>query len=80
MPTFAYEYEKAVKEGYLVDYHVIKTSTDFMDRGIKYSELSEQEKEEYENTFTDEEDNMPEEIESSAINAWLFNRDTIKNY
>ena len=78
VPTFAYEYEKAVKEGYLVDYHVIKTSTDFMNRGIKYSELSEQEKEEYENTFTDEEDNMPEEIESSAINAWLFNRDTIK--
>ena len=78
VPTFAYEYEKAVKEGYLVDYHVIKTITDFMDRGIKYSELSEQEKEEYENTFTDEEDNMPEEIESSAINAWLFNRDTIK--
>ena len=78
VPTFAYEYEKAVKEGYLVDYHVINTSTDFMDRGIKYSELSEQEKEEYENTFTDEEDNMPEEIESSAINAWLFNRDTIK--
>ena len=78
VPTFAYEFEKAVKEGYLVDYHVIKTSTDFMDRGIKYSELSEQEKEEYENTFTDEEDNMPEEIESSAINAWLFNRDTIK--
>ena len=78
VPTFAYEYEKAVKEEYLVDYHVIKTSTDFMDRGIKYSELSEQEKEEYENTFTDEEDNMPEEIESSAINAWLFNRDTIK--
>lgn len=78
VPTFAYEYEKAVKEEYLVDYHVIKTSTDFMDRGIKYSELSEQEKEEYENTFIDEEDNMPEEIESSAINAWLFNRDTIK--
>ena len=78
MPTFAYEYEKAVKEGYLVDYHVIKTSTDFMDRGIKYSELSEKEKEEYENTFADEEDNIPEEIDSSAINAWLFNRDTIK--
>lgn len=78
VPTFVYEYEKAVKEGYLVDYHVIKTGTNFMDRGIKYSELSEQQKEEYENTFSDEEENMPEEIESSAINAWLFNRDTIK--
>lgn len=78
VPTFAYEYEKAVKEGYLVDYHTIKTSTDFMDRGIKYSELSDDEKEKYENTFAEDEDNIPEEIDASAMNSWLFNRDTIK--
>ena len=78
VPTFAYEYEKAVKEGYLVDYHTIKTSTDFMDRGIKYSELSDEEKEKYENTFAEDEDNIPEEIDASAMNSWLFNRDTIK--
>lgn len=78
VPTFAYEYDKAVQEGYLVDYHSIKTTTDFMDRGIKYEELSEEEKEEYENTFADEEENIPEEIEAEAINSWLFNRDTIK--
>jgi len=78
VPTFAYEYERAVKEGYLVDYHTIKTSTDFMDRGIKYNELSAEEKEEYENTFADDEDNIPEEIDATAINSWLFNRDTIK--
>ncbi len=47
-----------------------------MDRGIKYSELSEEEKEEYENLFEEEE--IPEEIDSTAINSWLFNRDTIK--
>lgn len=78
VPTFVYEYEKAVKEGYLVDYHTIKTSTDFMDRGIKYSELSDEEKEKYEDTFADDEDNIPEEIDASAMNSWLFNRDTIK--
>lgn len=78
VPTFAYEYEKAVKEGYLVDYHTIKTSTDFMNRGIKYSELSDEEKEKYENTFAEDEDNIPEEIDASAMNSWLFNRDTIK--
>ncbi len=78
VPTFAYEYEQAVKEEHLVEYHSIKTTTNFMDRGIKYEELTEEEKEEYENTFTDENDNMPEEIEASAINSWLFNRDTIK--
>ncbi len=76
VPTYAYEYEQAVKEGYLVDYHTISTSTNFMDRGIKYNELSEEEKEEYENLF--EEDEAPEEINASAINTWLFNRDTIK--
>lgn len=78
VPTFAYEYDRAVKEGYLVDYHTIKTTTDFMDRGIKYNELSEEEKEEYEDTFADDEDNIPEEINAEAINSWLFNRDTIK--
>ena len=77
VPTYAYEYETAVKDGYLVNYHTIKTNTTFMDRGIKYSELSVDEKDEYENLFTDEEE-MPEEINADAINSWLFNRDTIK--
>lgn len=49
-----------------------------MDRGIKYSELSNEEKEKYEDTFADDEDNIPEEIDASAMNSWLFNRDTIK--
>lgn len=76
VPTYAYEYEQAVEEGYLVDYHTITTSTDFMDRGIKYDELNDDEKEEYENLFEEEE--APDEINASAINSWLFNRDTIK--
>lgn len=77
VPTFAYEYEEAIKDGYLVDYHNIKTTTKFMERGIKYSELKEEEKEEYENLF-EEDESVPEEIGSSAINSWLFNKDTIK--
>lgn len=78
VPTYVYEYEKAVKEKYLVQYHTIKTSTNFMNRGIKYSELSDEEKEQYENTFADNEENIPEEIGAEAINKWLFNKDTIK--
>ena len=79
VPTYMYEYEQAVKDGYLVDYHTIKTSTNFMDRGIKYSELSEKEKEEYENTFSEtDEESMPTEIAPSAITTWLFNEDTTK--
>lgn len=77
VPTFVYEYDEAVKEGYLVNYHTIKTNTEFLDRGIKYSDLKDEDKEEYENLFEDEEI-VPDEISSSAINSWLFNRDTIK--
>ena len=77
VPTFVYEYEEAVKEGYLVNYHTIKTNTEFLDRGIKYSQLKQEDKEEYENLF-EEEEVVPDEISSTAINSWLFNRDTIK--
>ncbi len=76
VPTYAYDLEQAIKEGYLVDYHTIETSTDFMDRGIKYNELSEEDKTDYENLF--EEDEFEEEISSTEINERLFNRDTIK--
>lgn len=77
VPTFAYEYQEAIDDGYLVDYHNIKTSTEFLERGIKYSQLREDEKEEYENLF-EEDEAVPEEIDSSALMTWLFNRDTIK--
>ena len=76
VPTFVYEYDEAVKQKYLVDYHTISTTTKFIERGIKYSELKEEDREEYENLF--EEGGVQEEISSSAINSWLFNRDTIK--
>ena len=76
VPTFVYEYDEAVKQKYLVDYHPISTTTKFIERGIKYSELKEEDREEYENLF--EEGEVQEEISSSAINSWLFNRDTIK--
>ena len=76
VPTFVYEYDEAVKQKYLVDYHTISTTTKFIERGIKYSELKEEDREEYENLF--EEGEIQEEISSNAINSWLFNRDTIK--
>lgn len=76
VPTFVYEYDEAVRQKYLVDYHTISTTTKFIERGIKYSELKEEDREEYENLF--EEGEVQEEISSNAINSWLFNIDTIK--
>lgn len=76
VPTYAYEYEKAVDDGYLVDYSTIEVKSKIMEDGIKYDELSEDEKEEFENTFDDDE-SVDKEISNTAINQWLFNADTI---
>ena len=76
VPTYSYEYEEAVSAGFLVDYHTIECSTGFIREGIKYSELSEEEKEKFEETFKDDEE-VEDTISSSAMFRWLFNENTI---
>ena len=66
------------KDGYLVDFLSIESSLKFIEEGIVYDELSEEDKEAYEATFEDENGELPEKISSSALNSWLFNEDTIK--
>lgn len=56
----------------------MESEVKFIEQGIAYDELSTQDKEEYEDTFKDEDGNFPERIQSSAINKWLFNEDTIR--
>ncbi len=78
MPTYGYELSQAVKDGFLVDFLSVETTLKFIQEGIVYDELSETDKEEYENTFKDENGEVPESIESSALNEWIFNEDTIR--
>src|SRR5574344_1169180 len=78
VPTFYYEYEEAVKSGYLVPYETYPAGTKFLQEGISYKDLSEEEKQEYEEKFYDEEnDYLPEHINSEKLNKWLFNTDTV---
>ncbi|NOZ46349.1 MAG: DEAD/DEAH box helicase family protein [Chlorobi bacterium] len=78
VPTYAYELDKAVEDKFLVPPKAISVPLKFQREGIKYSELSEEEKGDYELEFRDEETgSMPNEIGSSALNAWLFNKDTV---
>ncbi|MDF3005083.1 MAG: type restriction enzyme EcoKI subunit [Oscillospiraceae bacterium] len=77
VPTYGYELSQAVKDEYLVDFVSIETELKFMTQGISYEELSPEEQEEYENTFADEDGNLPESIDAGALNEWIFNRDTI---
>lgn len=78
VPTYGYELAQAVKDGYLVDYMSVETSLKFVQQGIVYDELSDEEKEMYENTFEQEDGDIPDKISSSAINDWVFNEDTIR--
>ena len=78
IPTYGYELAQAVKDGYLVDFISVETKLKFVEEGIAYDELSEEDKVEYEDTFRNEEGELPEKIQSSALNEWIFNYDTIK--
>lgn len=78
VPTFAYDYETAVeKDRVLVPYYNIEVKTKFLEQGITYDELSEEDKARYEEDFTDEEGEMPDFIPSPEINEIIFNQATV---
>ena len=78
VPTYGYELAQAVKDGYLVDFLSVETKLKFIEQGIVYDELSDADKAAYEDTFEDENGDLPERISSSALNEWVFNEDTIR--
>ncbi len=78
VPTYAYDLAQAVKDGYLVDFLSVETQLKFIERGIAYDELSDDDRAAYEDTFADENGDMPEQIASSALNDWVLNEDTIR--
>lgn len=78
VPTYGYELAQAVKDGYLVDFMSVEAKLKFIEQGIVYDDLSDEDKAAYEDTFEDENGRLPERIGSSALNEWIFNEDTIK--
>ncbi len=76
-PTFAFELEEATPL-YLTPYKTIDVSTEFLREGIKYKDLSDEDKAKYEDTFEDKTTGLfPEEIKANNMNKWLFNKDTV---
>lgn len=77
IPTYAYEYDTAVhKDHVLVPYYNIEVDLKFLSDGITYDELSDEEKAKYEEDFSDEEGNIPDEIPAPEINEFIFNQHT----
>ena len=78
VPTYGYDLAQAVTDGFLVDFMSVETTLKFIQQGIVYDDLSEADRQAYEDTFEDENGELPESIASSALNEWIFNEDTIR--
>ncbi len=77
IPTYAYDYETAVYQDHvLVPYYNYEVKTQFLDEGITYEDLSDEDKERYEDDFV-EDGVMPEFIPSAALNTFVFNEETV---
>jgi type I restriction enzyme R subunit len=77
VPTDAYGLDEAVADGFLVPPRAVSVPLKFQREGIKYDDLSEEEKESWDAVEWDEDGTVPARVEPAALNKWLFNADTV---
>ena len=77
VPTFAYELNEAIEAGYLVPPRVVPVPLKFPYEGIRYDDLPEHEKEQWDELEWNEDGEIPEEVDAAVVNSWLFNTDTV---
>ncbi|WP_182873848.1 DEAD/DEAH box helicase family protein [Microbispora sp. H10670] len=77
VPTDVYGLDEAVAEGYLVAPTAVDVPLKFQRGGIKYDDLSDEDKEKWDALDWSENDDVPDEISADEINKFLFNADTI---
>ncbi len=83
-PTDCYEYETAVDDGYLVDYVGFIRGAKVVNEGIRYDDLSDEEKQQLEQVWEYEQVNKdpdeewkPRDIAENEIYKYIYNIDTI---
>ena len=76
VPTDSYDLDQAVADCFLVPPRAVSVPLKFQRQGIKYDDLSDEDKEKWD-MLEWEEFSLPDEIDASAINKWLFNNDTV---
>ena len=77
IPTDAYGLDEAVSDGFLVPPKAVSVPLKFQREGIKYDDLSKEEKEAWDAIEWDEDGAIPDRVEAAAVNKWLFNEDTV---
>ena len=77
VPTDAYDLKDAVSDKFLVPSKPVSVPLKFQRGGIKYDDLSDEEKEQWDLLEWDDDGNVPTSVEAEAVNKWLFNEDTV---
>lgn len=77
VPTDAYSLDEAVAEGYLVPPVAVSVPLRFMREGIRYDQLSETEKDDWDSLEWSEDGDVPDAVGAEELNRWLFNADTV---
>lgn len=77
-PNYEYDVQKAVKDGYLVYYRALDRTPDILKNGVTYEDLDNDDKEQYEELFTEDDGTLPEKIEGKKFYSIITNKDTIR--
>jgi len=77
VPTDAYSLAEAVDDGFLVPPRAVSVPLKFQREGITYNELSEADKEQWDELDWDEDGDIPDSVSAEALNRWLFNASTV---
>ena len=78
IPNFDYTLEDAVKEKYLVGYHVINRTSKMLSKGIDYDDLTEDEKEQLDEYLEEDPPTPDFNIPGNEIFKDLCNKDTCR--
>jgi type I restriction enzyme, R subunit len=76
VPTDAYSLDEAVADGWLVPPKAISVPLKIVRSGLRYADLSEEEKDQWDMLEWGE-DEIPDTVEAAEVNKRLFNTDTV---
>jgi type I restriction enzyme R subunit len=76
VPTDAYSLDEAVADGYLVPPKAISVPLKIVRSGLRYDDLSEEEKDQWDMLEWGE-DEIPDSVDAAEVNKRLFNEDTV---
>ncbi len=77
VPTDAYSLDEAVRDGFLVPAKAVSVPLKFQREGIRYEDLSDEERDQWDELEWNEEGETPDQVDPESVNKWLFNKDTV---